>query len=186
MNPKAIEPTEILVDRQGTIQDKTLRVDPWARFWGRLFDYALICSGLWALRVTTGINLSISEMWVPLEYLLWVPIETFLLITLGTTPGKWLMGTDISQGRRRRFELVVALKRSFGVWLKGIGLGIMVINVICLLVSYQQLMLRKISSWDIADHILITHRPISRGRRSFVAVLAMLTLVLYEVYGRNV
>ncbi|HEY4255398.1 MAG TPA: RDD family protein [Chlamydiales bacterium] len=183
---KAIEPTEILVDAQGTIKDHTTRMDPWIRFWGRLFDYALFCSGLWTLRVATGVNLSISEMWVPSEYLLWIPIETILLATFGTTPGKWLLNTEIVQGRRRRLEWSVALKRSFSVWLKGIGLGIPVINAICLLVSYQQLIIRKISSWDIPDHIQITHRNISRGKRSIVALLAALGLILYEVYGRNV
>ncbi len=181
---KAIEPSEIFVDGKGIFREQTTTVAPWTRFWARLFDYALFCCLLWMVRQTTGLSFRIDEMFVPIEYLLWVPVEAVLLMTVGITPGKWVLRTKIQQGRHRRFEPKAAWKRSFNVWLRGIGLGIPVLNFICMLVSYQHLLVRKISSWDLRDHIHITHHKISPVRLRIVGVLAAAGLVLYHFYGR--
>ena len=180
---KAIDPTEIIIDGQGTIREKTTSVSPWVRLWARVFDYSLFSCMLWLVHATTGVDLVVKEMLVPFEYLLWIPVETLLLLTIGVTPGKWLLRTEIRQGRRRRFEPKAALRRSFQVWLRGIGLGIPVVNFICMLMSYQQLMVRKLSSWDMQDHVHIVHHPVSALRMRIVGGLAAVGLVLYHIYG---
>ncbi len=180
---KAIEPDEILLDPRGTVRDPVTHVDPWRRLVARLFDYALFCSVLWAFKL--GKTFTDLETLIPLEYFFWIPIEAASVALLSTTPGKWLLKTKLSQGKRGRISIQAALKRSFTVWVKGIGLGIAFINVLCMLTAYRTLSRAKITSWDASDQFQITHRPIGRYRLGIIAFLSIGALTLYEVYGRR-
>lgn len=179
---KVIEPDEIFVDAHGTVQDKVSHVDPWSRLFARVFDYALFCGALWVAHAAVDL-----DTLLPYEYFLWIPVEALLVMLWATTPGKWLLATRLEQKfRRGRISYTAALKRAFGVWVKGIGLGIPFVNAICMLVAFRTLILRKTTSWDATDHFVITHRPIARWRRWVVALLGIAGLITYEVYGRRV
>lgn len=170
---KAIDPTEILVE--GTAPKATLKVDrPWVRLFARLFDYALLCMCIWALRHFFHTDLDWSS-WIPFEPFLWVPIEALLLSSLGTTPGKWLLKVKLSP--KLGFEQ--AIKRSLAVWIRGMGLGIPIVNFFCLLIAYQRLRLLNTTSWDHDNKTSISYGTLSSFQFAIVALFAIFGLLFY-------
>ena len=174
---KAIDPTEILVDGEGTIKDVPIRANPWLRFLGRMCDYSLFCILIYGVR--TQLPFGAFESIIPFEYFVWIPIEAALLHFFGTTPGKWLLGTVIRQGRRVKLDFPTALKRSFNVWFRGMGLGIPFIMPFSLFIAYNRLKLLRFTTWDAEDHIQVTHRPVGRWRIALAIVIVIFGLSFY-------
>lgn len=182
MDDRVIEPSEILVEGGSRPKGEPERANPWLRFLGRFFDYALFFLLLMGLRKFFHGTFPFGkyERLVPFEFFVWIPFEALLLSTLGTTPGKFLLGTQLkAPGRRQKLEFVSALRRSLSVWFRGLGMGIPFINIICLLVAYNRLKLFKITSWDRDDHLSVTHHPIGRWRIIFAALVAIFGLLFY-------
>jgi hypothetical protein len=181
MSEKIVEPSEILVDGDGTIRDEPIRANPWLRFIGRMFDYSLFFTALWALRKQFGGVLPFGEVesFIPFEYFVWMPIEAAFLFLIGTTPGKWVLGTDVRQGRKKKLDYLTALRRSFNVWFRGIAMGIPVLNAFCMLIAYHRLKMFKITSWDLDDHIQVTHHPIAQWRFVFAVIVAVAGLLFH-------
>ena len=175
MKQKVIEPSEILINEDGTIRDKPAPGNPWLRFLARMVDYALFFMALFAISWGRIESASI----VPFEYFLWIPVEAAFLRWLGTTPGKWLLGIKLQQGRILRLDYITALRRSFNVWFRGLGMGIPFINIICMLVAFQRLKLFKITSWDRDDHIHVSYRNIGKWRIVLAVLIAVLGLGYY-------
>lgn len=167
---EAIDPTEILVGKSRQIP--SVASAPWVRLFARLFDYSLFCTVLWAIHFSL---VDRYEHWIPWELFAWIPIETCLLSLWGQTPGKWLLKVTLSPPLR--FEQ--ALKRSFAVWMRGIGMGIPVLNVFCLFIAYQRLQILKTTSWDRDCKTAISYGHVSRTRFLFTAIFAIFGLLFY-------
>lgn len=166
MSEKIVEPSEIIIDGKGLPKEKVTRVNPPIRFLARFFDYALFLLVLLLIRNTAGARFpeSLFEYMIPFEYFAWIPLEVALLTSLGTTPGKFLLRTKITHGRKPRFDFVTALRRSFNVWLRGLGMGIPIVNVLCMLVASSKLRMLGMTSWDREDNISVTHQPVTQAR----------------------
>lgn len=181
MPDKPIEPAEIIIDGKGLPKEKVSRINPPIRLLARFFDYSLFLLILMIVRFVfkIGIPDSFFEYMIPFEYFAWIPIETALLCTWGTTPGKYLLHMQIKLGRKNRFDFVTALRRSFNVWLRGLGMGIPVVNVLCLLVASSKLRLMGMTSWDGEDNITVTHHPVSKERVMTVTVITIIGFMAY-------
>src|SRR3990167_7840712 len=181
MNEKIIDPSEIIIEKSGTIKENLIRANPWTRFLARFFDYVFFILILWGARALLHVRPISSqyESFVPFEFFIWIPIEAILLSTLGTTLGKFLLKIKLRQGRRFRLDFRTAIKRSFNVWLRGLGMMIPIINGICLLVAYNRLKVFQMTTWDREDHIAVSHAPIGRWR---VIVSALITVAVFVMY----
>ena len=93
----------------------------------------------------------------------WIAIETVLLSTWGTTPGKWLLGITLRTRQGGKLDAGAALRRSFNVWLKGLGLGIPIVCLITLAASHKRLTKQGETSWDAGRH-QVRHAPVTVGR----------------------
>jgi len=176
MGDEIIEPSEILVDGDGTVRREETHARPWLRFLGRMFDYAVFFLAITEVRALLGGSspkTPLLEGLIPFEYILWIPIEATFLWGIGTTPGKWLLGTQLRQGKNLRLDYATAFKRSAKVWLRGIGMAIPIVNAICLLIAYQRLLVFKTTTWDRDEHIQITHRRVGTWRVVCAAVIAI-------------
>jgi hypothetical protein len=185
---EVIEPSEIIIESTRKEKKETLsHVNPWIRCIARFFDYSLFFLLLLSSRKFFQGHLPFGnyEHLVPFEFFLWIPIETLLLATLGTTPGKFFLKTTLRQGRKNKLSFGSAIKRSFSVWIRGLGLGIPFLNFMCLLMAYNKLKVFKITSWDREDHIVVTHHPIKRWRL-YVAVFVAVSGILYYYSEKNV
>ncbi len=181
MSDKVVEPSEIIIDGKGLPKEKVSRINPPIRFLARFFDYSLFLIVLLILRLTVGVHFphDLFEYMIPFEYFAWVPLEIALLCTWGATPGKFLLRTKITHGRKTRFDFVTALRRSFNVWLRGLGMGIPVVNVLCMFVAASKLRMLGMTSWDREDNITIAHHPVSRTR---LIIISAITFCGFSAY----
>lgn len=184
MSEEIIEPSEIIIEKNGTVRETTTHVSPWIRFLARFFDYSLFIFLLGATRylITGTISLAQYESFIPVQFFAWIPIEALLLSTWGTTPGKFFLKTKLIPRRRGKLDYMAALKRSFNVWFRGLGMGIPVINILCLMVAYHRLNLLRTTSWDVEDQTIITHYPISLWRIIVASIFAASGFIFYYVF----
>ncbi len=164
---RTVDPADVIVETIESTQTRITHVNPWARATARFFDYAVffILLGLahrslqWDF-LPTGYYAKV----IPVNFLLWIPIESLLLCTLGTTPGRWLLRTKVRDRAEKKPDFTTALRRSFTVWVRGLGLGIPGINIFCMLFAYQRLLIAHTTSWDREGHTRVTHYPLARWR----------------------
>lgn len=175
MKETVIDPSEILIDSEGTYQEPTYVANPWVRFLARMFDYSLFFMALAAIRYAIKGPLLIDgiDTHAPIEFIVWIPIEALLLWAFKTTPGKLWFRISLKQGRLDRLDFMTALRRAFRIWIRGIGLGIPFINGLCMMVAYHRLKLFQITSWDREDHIQVTNLPLTQSRLVIGAVVAI-------------
>ncbi len=183
---KVIEPSEIIIEGGQRRKEDAVHVNPWIRFLARGIDYSLFFLLLLASRKIFHGQLPFGkyENLVPFEYFIWIPIEALFLSTWGKTPGKWFLKTKLRAGKKERLDYMTALRRSFSVWFRGLGLGIPVVNFFCLLMAYQKLKIFHITSWDRDDHIALIHAPVGRWR-IYVAVFIAATGILCYYTEKN-
>lgn len=181
MKDRVVEPSEIFVEGERRREENVVRANPWVRFLGRFFDYTLFFLLLWALRQFLQGHFPFGqyEYFIPFEFFVWIPIEALILRLFGTTPGKWLVGTHLNWAGKKKPDYMTALKRSFSVWFRGLGMMIPVINLFCLFVAYHKLKVFQITSWDRDDRILVTHRPVARWRLGLAALVITAGLLFY-------
>lgn len=180
MSDRVIEPSEIIVEQTHKPKENITHVNPWIRCLARYVDYALFFLLLLLSRKLFHGQLPFGkyEHLIPFEFFVWIPIEALLLSTWGTTPGKFFLKTKLKAGKKNRLDYMNALRRSFSVWFRGLGMGIPVLNFFCMLVAYNKLKMFQITSWDQDDHIAVTHYPIGRWR-IYVAVFIAVAGILY-------
>jgi hypothetical protein len=181
MGEKIVEPSEIIIDHQGYPKEKVSHINPQIRLLARFFDYSLFLFVLFLLRVLFkgGFPLGLFEYVIPFEFFAWIPLEAALLAYLGTTPGKFLLKTKIHQGRKPKLDYFTALKRSFNVWFRGIGMGIPVINILCMLIASSRLRMLGTTSWDREDNITVSHYPVAQWRVVFSSVVIVCCFFAY-------
>ncbi len=183
MNRKVVEPSEILTEDDGTIRSDSLRANPWTRFLARMTDYFLF---ILVLRATHSIAwgplpFGKWESIVPFEYFLWIPIEALFLWTWGKTPGKWFLNIDLWYGKRGRPDYLTALRRSFHVWFRGMGMVIPFLNAICMLVAFSRLKALQITTWDRDDHFQVTQRFVPTWKIVVASIMAINVAGFYFV-----
>lgn len=122
MSEEIIEPSEIIIEKNGTVREKTSPVNPWVRFLARVFDYSLFIFFVSMVRYfLKGAPFSSHyESFIPLPFFAWIPLEALLLSTWGITPGKFFLRIKLSLRRPGKLDYMSALKRSFDVWFRGV------------------------------------------------------------------
>lgn len=182
MNDKVIEPSEIILETPRAFKENASHVNPWIRCVARFFDYSIFCLLILLIKKLLGehIHPTSYDRYLPFEFFAWIPIEAALLSTWGTTPGKWFLKTKLKAGKKTHLHFYMALKRSFNVWFRGLGMGIVGINVFCLSIAYYKLKALKITSWDREDHIQVTHYPIPKWRLYVAVFVAVIGLLYYR------
>ena len=98
---------------------------------------------------------------------IWVFIEAYTISKYGTTFGKNLLGTRVLDKDGELLPYDRSLKRSYGVWLKGMGAGFILISWVTMLFGYQMLKRDGVNSWDKDADSKIVHSYFST-RRLFI------------------
>ncbi len=183
-NNDAIEPSEILVPPLKGEKQTALHPNPWNRFLARMMDYSIfgmvfLFLGYW---LSPRFFLKEYKFFVPFLFALWIPCEALFLKYFGRTPGKFLLGLKVIKSGRKAIDYKTAIKRSFLVWVRGIALGIPIINIIAMLYAFFQLKTHKDSSWDRDEHTKIVAVPIHPAR----PIIAALIIVSYVILDQFV
>lgn len=106
--------------------------------------------------------------------LLWAFVEANLLSSIGTTPGKWLLGIHVITYQGNKPPLLEAFKRSIGVWWYGLGAGIVPVMPVMMAVNCVRLMKHRPMRWDRAGHFVVILDP--RGYLKTSVALAIVVL----------
>ena len=155
------------------LQTSAPTVRPWVRFFARQMDIMIFTSVLvfFLEAISLGypnIFLGVNDMFSGviailfdmLILFLWVFVEAVFLSTFGATPGKWLLRVTVRDSEGKKLTFLRALRRSFLVWLKGLGIGIPILTAITPIFAYNRLIKRGITSWDRDCHTTVSHQRI--------------------------
>jgi uncharacterized RDD family membrane protein YckC len=149
----------------GALVEEGPQTRPWVRYWARSIDIALIC-------IIVGIpigavlpdelnNRLVDQLIQFLAMTLWIPIEAALIATFGCTPGKALLRVRVSNKNGSNLSFGQALSRSFGVWLMGLGTGLIpLVTLVTSLFAYNRLSKKGVTTWDRDGRFMVTHRKV--------------------------
>ncbi len=187
------EPAEITT--MDSADEEVDQVRPWVRFLARMTDY-YVFSMLFSLLVSLmfpDFMKQISEMLTQqmssqgsetagfqsimaliiirvVITFIWVFIEAFTISRYGTTFGKNLLGTKVLDQNGELLPYDRSLKRSYGVWLKGMGAGFALISWLTMLFGYQALKRDGVCSWDNDADSKVVHSYFSSTRLIIILV----------------
>jgi uncharacterized RDD family membrane protein YckC len=159
------------------------QVRPWVRYFARLIDYYLfgIALGIAFSLVAPSVLENMHQLLIAMvAVFLWIFTEASLLSSGGTTPGKWLLRTKLRDSKGRKLTYRNALKRSFSVWWKGLGIGIPIVSLVTLIVAYNKLTGEGLTTWDREGDFVVSHNEIG-VLRSIVAIVLYIGFTLLSV-----
>jgi uncharacterized RDD family membrane protein YckC len=117
-----------------------------------------------------------------LTCLLWVPLETLFMCTLGTTPGKWVFGIRVRDEHGGKLKPALALKRAASVYFQGLGMGLPLVSLITLVMSYNRLTKESITAWDERLGTAVMYLPVGVLRGAGMVITLVLAMLLLA-YG---
>jgi len=169
---------------------------PWRRFFARMVDISTVGLLLFlqlAFFTAALVPAMARDFRRTLEnplvagfllYLAWVPAEAAFLSLAGTTPAKWLFRIRVVHPDGTLLSYREALKRSFLVWVQGLGLGIPIVTAFTQLFAYCRLARTGTTLWDTSIRAVVLHQRWSAAR-TFVCVAAVFAvLVLLSILNR--
>ena len=156
---------------------------PWTRYFARQVDTLLLLPIILFFMMTgalygqnaIGALASLAGIISP------ITLEAWCLSQFGTTPGKWFFGIRVLR-RGGRLSFAHAMRRSFGVWARGMAMGIPFLSSIAQWKAHRQLLHKGNTPWDEESQILVHHSPPCRKRLSLLAgglVCAALLLIRF-------
>lgn len=158
-------------------------VKPWSRWFARVFDYQVVGFILvFIIALIAPEVLSIKFIFLNmLLTFIYVFVESAFLVIWGTTPGKFLLNIQLVPSKQRKITFDIAFKRSFMVWLQGVGLGFPLATLILSFVWLGKLKSDKITSWDKSTHINVIHNKNSPVKLA-IFVLILIGFFILNVY----
>lgn len=149
----------------------------WRRFFARLFDLGWECllvalaAGFLLDAVSAGFvawtNLpGWDEAFVLLSLPFALALDALCYAAFGNTPGKALLGLQLTSIRGERLTLAACLIRNLRLWASGLGLGIPVVSLFTLARQSGRLHKGMQASYDEEAGDRVHARPIGRGRRA--------------------
>lgn len=152
-----------------TVKQQAKNTRAWIRLWARFFDIYLIVRLLvLAIVFIPGLNKLPGSIIALVLIFSWIFVEPLVLSLTGTTPGKWLLSTNVAQSSGQPISYAKALLRSVNVWWRGLGIGIPLVAIITMALAHRRLKESGTTSWDQDGDFVVTHKPIV-AVRAFIA-----------------
>lgn len=179
--PQATSVEQIKIVRDDTVS----QVRPVVRFWARYFDVLIFALCFGFIAGIFGFELDIPDILLGMMLIfIWIFVESALLYKWGTTPGKWLLKTTITDFEGKKPTYSRALKRSFTVWWRGLGLGIPIVTLITQVDSYNKLKKETQTPWDRDGKFVVSHKKIG-ARRIIVIILCFIGIFFIATLGAS-
>lgn len=164
---------------------------PWRRYGARVFDtmfngiigFFLLSVAFYAIAPATA-----DEVFELFEAGIGPLVDVFvtglmaslvsgvLIGATGATLGKWIFGIKVTRLDGTRLGVAAGLVRDLEVFLKGLGLGIPLVSLVTLILSYRRLVGRKSTSWDDGQY-LVWRRP-GGTSQTLLNIVGILLIVL--------
>lgn len=150
---------------------------PWARWFARLWlDYlfaTLIVGALLMFAFPGGDLLSndYALMWVSTVF--WIVVEAVFVASIGTTPGKYLVGIRIEKPGGALLSLSESFSRAASAWAIGCACFLPLVPLLTLNAQYNRLREGRPATWDARGGFVVVHTPLGTAR-SLLLVLVVL------------
>jgi len=180
-------PTVQVVDLDVPEDREVPQIRPWVRYWARMVDLSLagfVFGAGFLIAVPAAVAMP-DVLFGMLLMFVWVFVEALLLSSWGTTPGKWLLATRVRDSAGRVLTFSEGLKRSFSVWLRGLGLGIPLVALVTLIVAHGKLKKDGVTTWDRKGGFVVSHRKIG-ALRIIIVILVLFVFLCAFVMGEAV
>jgi hypothetical protein len=156
------------------------QIRPTLRWAARNFDIFLfaILSGVFLeIFFPSALKTPHSGLGIILQFV-YIFVEPLMLSSWGTTPGKALFKIRLRKQDGAIPSYSEALKRSFEVWIKGLGLGIPIVALVTMGISYNELVKEKITAWDRDGGYCLSHQIIGPIRTVIIFIFSVIFVAL--------
>ncbi|MCZ8520901.1 MULTISPECIES: RDD family protein [Paenibacillus] len=150
---------------------------PWIRFWARYVDIFIFMIGVtfvWALIDMESLNRTSDTLLSVLLIFSWIFVEGTLLSLFGTTPGKKIFRIRVLNASGNRLTPMESFKRSRFIWLRGMGVGIGVVQLIANALAYKTLVKEGYTTWDRDIGTRVHHANLGSIRAALIVILLLL------------
>ncbi|MGK0188822.1 MAG: putative RDD family membrane protein YckC [Verrucomicrobiales bacterium] len=170
---------------------------PWMRYLARVLDCSIANGVLAFAGVQLGFVspavftseaadfLTATGLLILSSYM-WVFVEAWLLSNYGFTPGKYLFNIRVVREDRTLMSYKQALRRSFTVWLRGYGMGILLLREVLSIMSFIALTQDGKTPWDEQQSLEVVHGGMKRSHWILLffvtfSLLSLKTFVAYKI-----
>lgn len=162
-------------------------VHPWLRYFARTFDLTLAVVIFLAAVRLGQVQIGRPAIYFAgvMVYAVYFAIESVMIWRTGTTPGKFLFRITVeSRSGERGYDK--CWRRSLGVFVRGVAMGIPFVMLAAQMLSYMQLMRDGQTSWDRDFGFEVKHGLVGPGRVVIIVLLfVVLTVILAEFIMRG-
>lgn len=173
-----------------TVNNQVIQVRPWARYWARTIDIFIESSFVhicWALISPQSYANTQQFLKIIIALAGCIIIESLFLSVFGNTLGKWIFSTRITDLKYSKPSFLVSLKRTFLVYVRGLGLGIPILSIVTMIISYNRLKNPAhlgFTSWDNDCNTIVTHKKLSVLKIAISAIL-IFSIYCFSIYSAN-
>lgn len=186
---------QVTNEEENSYQEYIILPRPWVRYFARMIDLyigAILIVSIWSSLAPTSYNKVFGDLGnylsIAIVYIVWLVIESIFVSKLGTTPGKWIFDSKVVSIDGGTLSFSTSLKRSFSVFLNGMGLLIPLVNIFMLVASYNKLknsIHMSFTTWDIqCRSVVITDKL--KPAKIIVSILIFLSIMTGLTYYSNV
>jgi hypothetical protein len=171
--------------RTTQVINESSKLHPWRRYFARMFDlyvfvlFFFLFLGMMFPALFASTDKSPDLLYSIFGLAAYAIFEGFCLNVFGSSLGKRLYGIRLIRTSDDGFTLPVSFKRSFAVWVRGLGFGIPIAAVFTLTTAYRTLMREKQTSWDHDFQCITSHRKLSPLRWLLIVAVWLLLLSTY-------
>ena len=157
------------------------------RLWARLLDLFLVYLATLAV-ILAGDLLTVSQIRTDLHVLIQqvlpaavlMVLETFLISAFGTTPGKWLLRVRVLREGGGRIPLKISLYRALTVLWRGVGFGIVPINILMMAFSQATLLNTGKTAWDRECGLRLEYGKMDGNRVVLIIAIVLAAVALMQ------
>lgn len=133
---------------------KNIAPHPWRRYFARMLDlfiYVVIWTFFqllilrWNLTAHPFLDTLVGS-YISCGFM--ILFEPILLATLGTTPGKWILGLVVRDSYGKKLTYSAGLARVLELFVKGLGFNLPIYSIVRLVISYGNCKKGEIMWWD--------------------------------------
>ncbi|MBE5776155.1 MAG: MerR family transcriptional regulator [Clostridiales bacterium] len=147
---------------------------PWKRFFARMLDL-ILCGALSSLLLDYALGLYMPLLSAAFALVLMWLSDTVLLHLFGTTVGKWLLGIYVTRDSGANMSLGESFRRACHVLLRGMGLNLFGVQLLCMFFARRHLLERRCTPWDYENEVQFLSR--TKGKNALAATLAAALLL---------
>jgi curved DNA-binding protein CbpA len=117
-------------------------------------------------------------------YIICLCLESYFISQTGATLGKWFFNIKIVSYDGKRLTFKNALIRSFDMFARGLFLGIPILTVVSMWISYCKVKNSEVLSWDILTNCKVIHKKNNPIKICIFLTIWLLLFVIITI-GNN-